>query len=192
MRAVRAGAAASLVGMAGGVQQADAATERLWLRRWGREHAAGLAVVNADAEVMRFLNGGTPLTRVESAFVSDRVAEHWKTYGFGLWALEEKDGGRMVGFAGLCHPLWFPAYARTVEVGWRLRRDVWGLGYATEAGREALRVGLEERGLAEILAFIHPENHRSASVAERLGMKLRDRVPHPDRPHDLNVYVAPG
>ncbi len=109
---------------------ADASTERLWLRRWERGHAAGLAPVNADVEVMEFLNGGTPLTRVESGFVSDRVLEHWRTYGFGLWALLEKEGERMVGFAGLCHPLWFPAYAGAVEVGWRLRRDAWGLGYA--------------------------------------------------------------
>jgi RimJ/RimL family protein N-acetyltransferase len=169
---------------------ADAATERLWLRRWQREHAAGLAIVNADREVMRFLNDGTALTRVESGFVSDRVLEHWKTYGFGLWAVVEKDGGRMVGFAGLCHPLWFPEYAAAVEVGWRLRRDAWGLGYATEAGREALRVGLEERGLRKVLAFIHPDNHRSSAVAERLGMTRHERVPHPDRPHDLDVYVA--
>ena len=141
---------------------------------------------------MEFLNGGTPLTRVESGFVADRVLEHWRTYGFGLWALLEKEGERMVGFAGLCHPLWFPAYAGAVEVGWRLRRDAWGLGYATEAGREALRVGLEERGLREILAFVHTENTRSAAVARRLGMTLRDRVRHPDRPHELDVYVAGG
>ena len=122
--------------------------------------------------------------------MSDRVLDHWRTYGFGLWAVEEKEGGRMVGFAGLCHPLWFPAYARAVEVGWRLRRDAWGLGYATEAGREALRVGLEDREMPEVLPFIHPANQRSAAVAERLGMTWRERVPHPDRPHELDVYVA--
>jgi RimJ/RimL family protein N-acetyltransferase len=170
---------------------ADAETERLWLRRWSRGHAAGLAVVNGDRDVMRFLSeDGAPLTRVESALVSDRVLEHWRTYGFGLWAAIEKSGGRMVGFAGLCHPLWFPGYARAVEVGWRLRRDAWGLGYASEAGREAIRIALEERGLPEVIAFIHPENARSHAVAERLGMAWRERVAHPSRPHDLDVYVA--
>jgi RimJ/RimL family protein N-acetyltransferase len=168
----------------------EAETERLWLERWERRHAAGLAVVNGDAQVMEFLNGGSPLTRVASGVVSDRVLEHWRTYGFGLWAAVEKETGEMVGFAGLCHPLWFPDYARTVEVGWRLRRDAWGRGYATESGREALRVAFEERGLDEILAFIHPENHRSAAVAERLGMTWRERVPHPSRSHDVDVYVA--
>jgi RimJ/RimL family protein N-acetyltransferase len=167
----------------------DGDTERLSLLRWRREHAGGLAEVNASPEVMRFLNGGTPLTRVESTMVSDRVLRHWDDYRFGLWAVVEKGGGRMVGFAGICHPLWFPAWAKGVEVGWRLHVDAWGLGYATEAGREALVAGFE-RGLEEIVAFVHPDNHRSAAVAERLGMVHEDRVPHPDRPHELDVFVA--
>ena len=167
----------------------DAETERLWLRRWRREHAAGLAEVNGNAEVMEFVNGGVALTRVESGLVSDRVLDHWKTYRFGLWAVEEKATGQMVGFAGICHPLWFPEWAGGVEVGWRLRRDAWGKGYATEAGREALRVAIEDRGLREIVAFVHEANHRSAAVTQRLGMTLRDRVRHPDRPHQLDVFV---
>ena len=96
----------------------------------------------------------------------------------------------MLGFAGICHPLWFPAWAKRVEVGWRLRVDAWGSGYATEAGGEALRVGFDHLGLEEIYAFVHPDNHRSAAVSERLGMTLEERVRHPDRPHDLDVYVA--
>ena len=175
---------------AGGTYMRDGDTEHLLLQRWRRDHAAGLADVNASPEVMRFLNGGTPLTRVESTMVSDRVLRHWDDYRFGLWAVVEKEPGRMVGFAGICHPLWFPAWAKGVEVGWRLHVDAWGRGYATEAGREALRAGFEERGLKEIVAFVHPDNHRSAAVAERLGMKHEDRVPHPDRPHDLDVYIA--
>jgi RimJ/RimL family protein N-acetyltransferase len=167
----------------------DGDTERLSLLRWRREHAPGLADVNASPEVMRFLNGGTPLTRVESTMVSDRVLRHWDDYCFGLWAVVEKGGGRMIGFAGICHPLWFPDWADGVEVGWRLHVDAWGQGFATEAGREALAAGFE-RGLTEIVAFVHPENHRSAAVAARLGMTHEDRVLHPDRPHELDVFVA--
>ena len=168
----------------------DAETQRLWLQRWRREHAAGLAAVNADAAVMHFLNGGIPLTRAQSTIVSDRVLDHWRTFGFGLWAVVEKASGEMLGFAGICHPLWFPAWAREVEVGWRLRRDAWGKGYATEAGREALRVGFADGGRQQIVAFVHEANHRSAAVAERLGMTRVDRVPHPDRPHELDVYIV--
>ena len=169
----------------------DVETPRLHLRRWERRaHAAGLAEVNADAEVMQFVNDGVPLTRVESGIGSDRVAEHWRTYGFGLWAVIEKAGDRMTGFAGICHPLWLPGWERTVEVGWRLHRDVWGRGYATEAGAAALRYGFDRLGLSEIVAFIHPDNRRSAAVARRLGLTHRERIPHPQRPHDLDVFAV--
>jgi RimJ/RimL family protein N-acetyltransferase len=166
----------------------DAETSRLLLRRWTAEHAPGLADVNADAEVLRFINAGVPLTRRQSDLVSDRVAEHWDAYGFGLWAVVEKVTGRMIGFAGLSHPLWFRQWAHTVEVGWRLHREAWGRGYATEAAQKALELGFGRLGLEEVVAFIHPDNVRSAAVADRLGMRHDRRVPHPDRPHDLDVY----
>ena len=166
-------------------------TERLRLEPWDRRrHAPGLAAVNADAEVMQFINDGVPLTRVESGIASDRVAEHWRTYGFGLWAVVERSSERMIGFAGICHPLWLAGWERTVEVGWRLHRDAWGRGYATEAGRAALRHGFERLALAEIVAFIHPHNLRSTAVAERLGLVHRERIPHPQRPHDIGVFAV--
>jgi RimJ/RimL family protein N-acetyltransferase len=167
----------------------DVDTERLRLARWRhREHAAGLADANAEAAVMRYLNGGTPLTRAESDAVSRRVQAHWETHGFGLWAAVERATGRMIGFVGVCHPTWFPAWAHTVEVGWRLHPDAWGRGLATEAARQALRSGFERRGLEEIVAFVHPENRRSEAVTARLGMKRSEQVAHPDHGHAMNVF----
>ena len=167
-------------------------TARLRLEPWDRrEHAAGLAAVNADPEVMEFINGGAPLTRVESRVMSDRVAEHWRTYGFGLWAAIEAETGRMVGYAGLSHPSWLPGWERKVEVGWRLRRDAWGHGYATEAGLAAVDYGVDRLALRELISLIHPENRRSVAVARRLGLELRERIPHPANPHELLVYATP-
>jgi RimJ/RimL family protein N-acetyltransferase len=168
-------------------------TQRLRLEPWDRRaHAPGLVELNSDAEVMRFITGGALMTRVESQMQSDRIAEHWRTYGFGLWAAIEAVSGRMLGFAGLAHPLWLPGWDRSVEVGWRFARHAWGNGYATEAGLAGLRYGFEQLRLREIISLIHPENERSLAVAGRLGMASRDRVPHPHRPHDLEIYaVAP-
>ena len=166
-------------------------TERLRLEPWDRRvHAPGLVELNADPEVMRFISGGVPFTRVESQVQSDRIAEHWRTYGFGLWAAIELASGRMLGFAGLSHPLWLPGWERSVEVGWRFARHAWGNGYATEAGRAGLRYGFERLRLPEIVSLIHPDNARSLAVAARLGLALRDRVPHPHRPHDLMIHAV--
>jgi RimJ/RimL family protein N-acetyltransferase len=170
----------------------DADTERLELRRWTATDADGLAAVNADPEVARFVNDGAPITATESRLASDRIVAHWTDYGFGLWSARCRGGdGRLLGFVGVCHALWFPALAHTVEVGWRLRRAARGHGYATEGAQAALEHAFAAMPLREIVAFIHPENVRSRAVAERIGMRFDRTVAHPSRSHELDVYVIP-
>jgi RimJ/RimL family protein N-acetyltransferase len=181
-----AGRLASLI--CASVPFGSAETERLRLERWDHAaHAAGFAAVNADAEVMRHLGDDGPMPRWESEEASLRIAAHWEAYGFGLWAAVRKDTGAMIGFVGLCHPLWFPEMVERVEVGWRLARPAWGFGYATEGGRAALRAGCEKLGLSEIVAFVHPDNERSLAVTRRLGMEEEAELPHPSRDHAVKV-----
>jgi len=157
----------------------DAETDRLRLERWDHDiHGPGLARVNGDREVLRYV-GGRVATRAEWDAMSARLAAHWHTYGYGLWAVVVKKTGVMVGFVGLSHPLWWPAMIERVEIGWRLARDAWGFGYATEGAREAVRVGCEVLRLDELVSFVHPENVRSLAVTARLGMVAEADVPHP-------------
>jgi RimJ/RimL family protein N-acetyltransferase len=169
----------------------SAETDRLRLERWDHgAHAPAFATMNADPAVSEFVGGGLAMTRGESDELSLRIADHWARYGFGLWAAVVKDSGAMIGFVGLCHPLWFPEMSDRVEVGWRLARDAWGHGYATEGGREALRVGFETLGLQEIVAFVHPANERSLAVTRRLGMVEQAELPHPARDHTMKVMAC--
>src|SRR5215207_4501054 len=109
-------------------------TERLVPHRWTvPAHTAALTALNAQAAAVRFLNAGVPYPPAESERQSVRFAEHWSTFGFGLWAVEAEAG--IVGFAGVCHPRWFPAYAYEVEVAWRLDPAAWGNGSATEVAQ---------------------------------------------------------
>jgi RimJ/RimL family protein N-acetyltransferase len=95
--------------------------------------------MNADPEVMEHFPA--PLTREQSDALAARAQAGLEENGWGLWALEVD--GRFAGFTGLNRPSWNP---ELVEVGWRLPRWAWGHGYASEAAREALRVGFEEAG----------------------------------------------
>ena len=102
-----------------------------------------------------------------------------------------------VGYVGL----WPADYLADgmVEVGWRLAAAHWGNGYATEAAREALRVGFEEVGLDEIVSFTVPQNVRSRRVMERIGLR-RDaagdfdhpRVDPVAYPHLVRARVLPA
>ena len=167
-------------------------TDRLRLERWDpRRHTEALARMNAQPEVMRYIGDGTPSTRAESELQSSSIAAHWERFGFGLWAVRLGDDPP-VGFAGLAHPLWFPSERSMVEVGWRLRREAWGQGIASEAGRAGLEVAFGVLGLERVVSYILPGNERSQAVSRRLGMERTRVVAHPRRPGSLEVWEIRG
>ncbi len=171
---------------------AELRTERLLLRQWRDEDLEPFAKLNADPETMRYFPA--PPSREESDGLAERARRQIEEEGWGLWAVEVAGGASFVGFVGLARPTFEARFTPAVEVGWRLAREHWGYGYATEAGLEALAYGFEELGLEEIVSFTSRLNEPSWRVMERLGMS-RDpsedfehpRVPagHPLRPHVL-------
>jgi RimJ/RimL family protein N-acetyltransferase len=169
----------------------DVTTARLQLSRWDADaHGPALAALNALPDTVRFLNEGVPYTPAESAAQSERFAAHWSMHGFGLWAATILATGETIGFAGLSHPLWFPAHAHEVEVGWRLHPAHWHNGYATEAARAALTAAHVHLGLAHVIAVIDPANTASIAVATRLGLSHTTVEPHPQRPGEIHIYAT--
>jgi RimJ/RimL family protein N-acetyltransferase len=145
-------------------------TERLLLRRWRDEDRAPFAALNADPVVRAHFQG--TMTADESDAFIERVEAHWDEHGWGLWAMEVPGAAPFIGFAGLW-PADYVDGSPMVEVGWRMAREHWGHGYATEAARAALRFGFDELGLDEIVSFTVPQNERSIAVMERIGL-IRD------------------
>jgi len=142
-------------------------TERLIMRMWRDADFEEYAELCADPEVMRFL-GGKVFDRTEAWRQMASMIGHWYLRGYGIWAVEEKESGRLAGRIGCINPEGWPGF----EVGWTLKREFWGKGYATEAGRRALEYGFNELDKPHIISLIHPENRASIRVAERLGEKL--------------------
>lgn len=149
----------------------ELSTERLLMRRWRAQDRETFAALNADPRVMELLSG--TLTRRESDAYIESIEQHFEQHGYGLWALERADSGELIGFTGL-NVIDFEAhFTPAVEVGWRLAHSAWGHGYASEAGRAALRVGFQRAGLAQIVSMTARPNLRSRAVMVRLGM-VRD------------------
>lgn len=167
-------------------------SERLVLRPWREDDLGPFAALNADPETMRFFPA--PLSRVESDALVERMVLTFAESGMGMWAVEVAGGPAFVGAVGLV-PVRFEApFTPAVEVGWRLAREHWGRGYATEAARQVLRFGFQEQGLAEIVSFTAAVNQPSQAVMARLGMHrdpdddfVHPRIPSPHRlqPHVL-------
>ncbi len=123
--------------------------------------------MSADPDVMRYIGSGRALTRAQSWSEVAMHIGHWKLRGYGQWALERKEDGASIGRAGLWNPPGWPG----LEVGWKLDRDAWGKGYATEAGRASIEWAWDALDAPELISLIQPGNAASIRVAERLGMR---------------------
>jgi ribosomal-protein-alanine N-acetyltransferase len=147
--------------------------------------------MNEDPVVMEFLPIVTE-TR-ETAIQAARIRLHFDRHGFGPWAVQEKGGEPFLGFVGLLVVGFQAPFTPAVEIAWRLRREAWGRGVATEAATAALDFAFGKGGFSEIVSFTVPENLRSRAVMERLGMKRdpAEDFDHPALPegHPLRRHV---
>lgn len=169
-------------------------TERLYLRQWQASDFAVFAEINADPEVMKYF------PKLLSTAVSNAIAHKCQQLiidkGWGLWAVSLKDrskeNGAFIGFVGLNDTHADMSFAPAVEIAWRLHKDFWGQGYATEAARAALNFAFNELSLDEVVSFTAVINKRSQRVMERIGMiNTRANFYHPalDANHRLAKHV---
>jgi RimJ/RimL family protein N-acetyltransferase len=143
-------------------------TSRLILRRWRPEDTAPFAALCADPVVMEYFPA--TLSFAESSAFIARAEEKFERQGFGFWATALKDSGAFIGFVGLNVPAFEAPFTPCVEIGWRLGKQYWGFGYASEAARACLDFGFRRAGLTEILSWTAVGNQRSRNVMERIGM----------------------
>lgn len=145
-------------------------TPRLLLQPIDDHHLTGLRELNSDPQVMRYITG-RPETPDETLTMIARVKARWLEWGYSWWALIDRETGRLVG-AGCIQHMQRDA-ANPLEIGWRLRPDVWGKGYASEAARAMAGFAFEVLAVPQLLAVCHQENSDSARVMQRLGMRYR-------------------
>jgi RimJ/RimL family protein N-acetyltransferase len=140
-------------------------TARLLLREWRDDDLDAFAAMSADPEVMRYLGG--VLDRGDSWRRIALHAGHWALRGYGNWAVERKADGVLIGRVGL----WNPEGWLGLEIGWKLARDAWGHGYATEAASAAIDWAWTTLRTPRLISVIDPRNVASVRVAERLGLR---------------------
>jgi RimJ/RimL family protein N-acetyltransferase len=143
-------------------------TDRLLLRMFRESDLDAYAEMCGDPEVMRHLGDGQPMSREDAWRHMAMVLGHWQLRGYGLWAVEERVSGEMIGRIGCYNPEGWPE----LEVGWALRRRYWGHGYAIEAARASLRFAFTDLNREHVVSVIHPQNAASIRVAEKLGERF--------------------
>jgi RimJ/RimL family protein N-acetyltransferase len=143
-------------------------TDRLLLRWFREDDFPEFLAMSSDPEVMKFI-GGKPLTQFEAWKSMAGYIGHWYFRGYGVWAVEEKSSGKLVGRIGFMNPPGWPGF----ELGWTLARENWGKGYATEGARRAMQYAFTEMNRERLISLIAPENVNSIRVAERLGERVQ-------------------
>ena len=164
-------------------------TPRLLLRHWRSDDLDGLAAINAQPEVMRYIHDGRTLDRAATAERLATYRRHWDEHGLGLYVVEIKETGELAGFTGLAVPSFLPEIMPAVEIGWRLGRAYWGRGLATEAARAVVAHSRAELGLRRLVSIHIVGNEASARVMVKLGMSLERETVQPDTGRKVRVYA---
>lgn len=162
-------------------------TERLRLAPIGPEHAADLVTIHRDAWIARWYAG--EWSDATAGEFAARCAQGWSADGAGKWIAYERATGALVGrgglsvmaadgaasrqIAGLVGPAWAE---RRLEVGWAVREQYRGRGYATEIGRAGLEFGFDVLGAHAVIAFTERHNAASRNVMERLGLRFAGEI----------------
>ena len=156
-------------------------TRRLKLRQWQKKDYLPFAKMNADADLMKYFP--STLNKQESDAMADKIRTLIKTQGWGFWAVEIKEKGEFIGFTGLHKPQDNLPFLPCVEIGWRLAKEHWGKGYATEAAKAALEVAFYKLHIEQLYAFTAIQNNRSQAVMQRLYMiNTNKNFEHPKVP----------
>lgn len=159
------------------------ATERLTLRPFSADDADLLIELDSDPEVMRYLSGGEPtapeLVRERDLPSLLRGYERWDGR-FGVFAAHEKDSGAFVGWFCLRPEPSGPT--DEVELGYRLRQDAWGKGYATEGSRALLDKAFTELDVRVVWGATMYLNRASQKVMEKVDMTVAETL---DTPEDM-------
>ncbi|MEP4380628.1 MAG: GNAT family N-acetyltransferase [Alphaproteobacteria bacterium] len=141
-------------------------TDRLELRPFQIEDTAAAFGFFADPEVMRFsLNGPHSSRKTTEDFIVANINRQDRL-GFSIWAVIESSSNDLIGMCGLAE---FGHGVPGIELAYRLRRDRWGRGYATEAGRATVDHAFGPLGLDRLIAAVERANAPSIHVLMKCG-----------------------
>jgi RimJ/RimL family protein N-acetyltransferase len=141
-------------------------TSRLRLREFVPQDAGALATVLGDPIAMQYYPAPFDRKGVEEWI--ERNRNRYQRDGYGLWAMLLKDSGELIGDCG-CF-LRDIEGREDVEIGYHVRRDLWGIGYATEAAQACMQYAYTTLGFDRVISLIRPENLQSIRVAEKNGL----------------------
>jgi ribosomal-protein-alanine N-acetyltransferase len=153
-------------------------TQRLLLRDWREHDLEEFRKMNKDVRVMKFFT--KTLSEEETDRFYNKIQDEIKNYGYGLYAVETKNNNNFIGFIGFHWADFDSQFTPCIEIGWRLKFDSWGNGYATEGAKACLKYGFEILKFEKIFSFTSKINIQSENVMKKIGMVKIIEFEHPN------------
>lgn len=152
-------------------------SERLGFRNWINTDVEIMAVINADPDVMEFFP--SVKTHDETLSFIARMQQQMTDKGYCYFAVETLSHGELIGFIGLSEQTFEAGFTPCIDIGWRLSKDVWDRGYATEGARRCIDYAFNHLALPKVIAIAPKLNARSEHVMKKIGMKKVTEFIHP-------------
>lgn len=156
-------------------------SERLGFRNWNLEDLEEFAELNADEEVMQHFS--KTLSTDEVVLFIKRLKAHFVQYGYTYYATELLDTGEFIGMIGIAYQVYESPFTPATDIGWRLKKDAWGKGYATEGAKRCLDYAHYQLGIDKILSVCTIQNQKSENVMKKIGMRKIGEFDHPEMIH---------
>ncbi len=148
-------------------------TDRFLLRELELSDVDGMFALDSDPEVHQFL-GNKPIKSKEEALETIQfIRQQYIDLGIGRWAIIDKKNNDFVGWAGLkliTEPI--NNHQNFYDIGYRLRKEFWGKGVATECAQAIVQYAFNELNLKEIFAMADTDNEGSNKILKKIGMQF--------------------
>ncbi|WP_422115802.1 GNAT family N-acetyltransferase [Brachybacterium sp. UNK5269] len=159
--------------------------DRILLRPFDGADIPAAHRLYGDAEVMRYVGTGLPVTPAVTAQMVADYRRHQREHGFAFWAMLDRASGDLIGDAGL------ERTGQGTELGYTLGKAWWGRGLATEAALLCVDAAFGPLGLSRLVALVDAENPVSVRVLTKLGFTADGIVPAYGRPHRRLLLEQP-
>ena len=153
-------------------------SERLGFRNWRNEDLEEFAILNSEEEVMKHFP--KILSKKEVEKFIEKLRNHFAKNGYTYYATEILETKEFIGMIGLAFQEYKTNFTPAIDIGWRLKRNAWGKGYATEGAKRCLEYAFNELEINKIISVCTIKNKKSENVMRKIGMTKRGEFNHPE------------
>lgn len=152
-------------------------SQRLGFRNWESTDIEEMFQINADKGVMEFFPGIA--TKEQTIDFIERMKNQFAHKGFCYFAVDKLENGEFIGFIGLSEQTYEAEFTPCIDIGWRIKRNEWNKGFATEGAKRCLDYALNDLKIKEIYSIAPKINTKSEHIMTKIGLKKQYEFEHP-------------